>query len=741
MASPAPATLDSASDPGAVAALQSTLASALRSRGRAIHEEGVLDDSRDLVRPAHLCGLDRTLAALCRERGPLRAVLARLASRLVSVRAWERISYARLSDYAVECLGLSARSVQGLAEVGARFGERPRLEDALVSDTLGWTRVRLLARLPRGEDETAWISYARRVTAGELAHAVRAVDRGSVEAGGAEEPGSRGRLFEVRCRPEVRWKWNTARSAAARAAGRVLHVSEAAELIAAEVLSALPIDEQAEEEACAGAGTSWSEESEPIDEALLPPWRRRPPPQEDDGRPASVLHWRAREAPDPPRAPRLADQVLKTPPPDGPSLPTTPIPGPSLSSSFLKSRPSLPSSLRPLLEGLEEADAFELDARFRRAVSMEQRLDARIGPLLARVWGRFGHRALGHATREAYARERLGMDPTRARALVRLERTAGLSEPFARAYRTGVLSWVKASALVPLVSADPLGCFIEDWVAWAGCVTVRRLGEDVERAVALSETDPEAFRRTGGLPPETGGVTSLRRSGGRPLCEGDREIGAAAKGAHEEHPGSVDSSSSLPPSGGGGDDREIGAASLSPLDEPWLNRRPWPLKSAPDEVCWARFIGPPDVVHLFRAVLCTVRRRMEKHTGRLPTAGEALEVMLDHVLSSWGALDGKIAARHKVFARDGWRCAVPGCTSMQNLHDHHIRFRSAGGSDAPENRVTLCAFHHLRGVHAGLLRCVGRAPDGLRWEMGIRPGVTPLLAYRSGDVRVPAMEE
>jgi hypothetical protein len=129
---------------------------------------------------------------------------------------------------------------------------------------------------------------------------------------------------------------------------------------------------------------------------------------------------------------------------------------------------------------------------------------------------------------------------------------------------------------------------------------------------------------------------------------------------------------------------------------------------------------------------------MERDTGRLPTEGEALGAMLDHVLSTWGALDGKVASRHKVFARDGWRCAVPGCTSMQNLHDHHIRFRSAQGSDDLANRITLCAFHHLRGVHGGLLRCVGRAPDGLRWEMGIRPGVTPRLAYRSGDIRVPA---
>jgi hypothetical protein len=109
--------------------------------------------------------------------------------------------------------------------------------------------------------------------------------------------------------------------------------------------------------------------------------------------------------------------------------------------------------------------------------------------------------------------------------------------------------------------------------------------------------------------------------------------------------------------------------------------------------------------------------------------------MLDHAFESWATQGGKVAARHRVLARDGWRCAVPGCSSMQNLHDHHIRFRSAGGSDALENRVALCAFHHLRGVHAGRLRCAGHAPGGLTWHLGVRPGATPLLVYRSGDLR------
>jgi hypothetical protein len=82
--------------------------------------------------------------------------------------------------------------------------------------------------------------------------------------------------------------------------------------------------------------------------------------------------------------------------------------------------------------------------------------------------------------------------------------------------------------------------------------------------------------------------------------------------------------------------------------------------------------------------------------------------------------------RFAVFERDGWRCSVPGCTSHRNLHAHHVPFRSAGGGDDPANLTTLCAAHHLRGVHGGILRISGRAPDGLLFEL-------PLGSYRSGD--------
>jgi hypothetical protein len=128
----------------------------------------------------------------------------------------------------------------------------------------------------------------------------------------------------------------------------------------------------------------------------------------------------------------------------------------------------------------------------------------------------------------------------------------------------------------------------------------------------------------------------VRRTGtleGMPCPGRDREIGAPQMDPGEE---------ALP-----GDDREIGALQTNPGGDPLLWRD--------------QEIGAPQGGG---------RPKRLRGVGR--------RAMLDNALSGWGALDGKVAKRHRVFDRDGWRCAVPGCTSMQNLHDRHIRFRSAG---------------------------------------------------------------
>lgn len=136
------------------------------------------------------------------------------------------------------------------------------------------------------------------------------------------------------------------------------------------------------------------------------------------------------------------------------------------------------------------------------------------------------------------------------------------------------------------------------------------------------------------------------------------------------------------------------------------------------------FRAPAEVVGLFRAAVVAFTERAEP-------LWRGLERLLLHVIAEWEA-----QPRHRdpIFARDGWRCAVPACSGRRNLHDHHVLFRSRGGDNTRDNRVTVCAWHHLRGIHAGVVRAWGAAPDGLTWELGVRTGKRPLLRCAAGDV-------
>jgi hypothetical protein len=249
------------------------------------------------------------------------------------------------------------------------------------------------------------------------------------------------------------------------------------------------------------------------------------------------------------------------------------------------------------------------------------------------------------------------------------------------------LTALQASALVPLVLSELSEERVLAWIQRARSFSLRRLRDDVELALELRERDYRVWLRTGGIPEEpAGGDTGM---------EGERETGA----------------------------------------KPTVRDRGIPLL---DETCRLGLILDAEVGRIFRAVLCSVRRLLEQETGRPASPSDALAWMCRHVLEAWGAHDPSFLREHRIFVRDGWRCAVPGCTRMSSLHAHHVIFRVHGGGDEAENLITLCAYHHLRGVHGGILRIAGRAPAELRFEIGIRAERPPLALYASGDRRVAA---
>jgi 5-methylcytosine-specific restriction endonuclease McrA len=53
-----------------------------------------------------------------------------------------------------------------------------------------------------------------------------------------------------------------------------------------------------------------------------------------------------------------------------------------------------------------------------------------------------------------------------------------------------------------------------------------------------------------------------------------------------------------------------------------------------------------------------------------------------------------LVLHRQILERDNWRCQS--CGSMQNLHVHHLTYRSHSGGDVEHNLITLCAVCHSR---------------------------------------------
>ena len=110
--------------------------------------------------------------------------------------------------------------------------------------------------------------------------------------------------------------------------------------------------------------------------------------------------------------------------------------------------------------------------------------------------------------------------------------------------------------------------------------------------------------------------------------------------------------------------------------------------------------GPPYQIILFRCEGCggtRIQTPLGARTLSRPTAEAA--ACDARVLTPEGRNVATIApaVRRAVLVRDGYRCRAPGCTGTRFLEVHHRVPRARGGTNRPDNLVTLCAAcHRLR---------------------------------------------
>ena len=329
------------------------------------------------------------------------------------------------------------------------------------------------------------------------------------------------------------------------------------------------------------------------------------------------------------------------------------------------------------------ASPNDLDARMRAILAALARIDCEIGHALRILFDERCHQRLGYASMNDYVRERLGICPRKARALVALERAGSSVAPaLIEAYRAGRLSWLRCLLLLPIVDDRNVAA----WVARACEVPVRRLNDELEW---VFDACGGVRGARGAMPPPSGHNlthTEPDSASTRSDADGTRHIGGHMHGA----------------------------------DPPETN---------PPAEFEVRIRGPVSVIAMLHAAISASKRADEAHW-------RGFERVLQHAETHW-----RSGATHHdpVFERDGWRCAAPACTSRRNLHDHHVVFRSHGGGNAMENRITLCAWHHVRGIHAGRVRLTGSVTSALCWELGLRRD-GPALMHTIGDQYVLAAQ-
>jgi hypothetical protein len=373
-------------------------------------------------------------------------------------------------------------------------------------------------------------------------------------------------------------------------------------------------------------------------------------------------------------------------------------------------RPMIASALRSLarLERLESADQQSpidpavLDARMRDLLGIEDDLKRRLGALLRGMaehgaWARLMFDGVGH-----YAEQRLGLGRTSATDLARVDRALDRHPHLAAAYRSGEVGLEAALLVLRVLGRGDDAGVERAWVEKAARCTVKRLRDEV-RAVGRTMAESPGTAEPNPLSDADWYASLFRAPGSSRRRVEDLGARAIATGVEPDVflrlrlPGSLADAFAAAVESRRGDLTHL-ADSV-----PW--HEPWPDASAPPSLLAARVFS--------------VR-------GRRTPAWVGLLALLEEFVAVWDdPAAGPRRKSHAIPSRDGWRCVAPGCTSRRRLEVHHVIYRSNGGSDDDDNRITLCRFHHQRGQHGGLARCHGRAPLGVSWRLG-----RPRLASR-----------
>lgn len=591
--------------------------------------------------------------------------LARAASSFVVHRGWVPFGYARLEDHSRERFDRSSRWVRDLAALGGVLATMPEIGEALAGTDgrrpIGRVAALVVARVASPDSVGCWIDLARTVTVREL----RSAAKKARETRSCWPP-----LPEEESKPDDSNKEGNHKDDEANRLVRFL--------VPEPVLSAFD-ETLVLHRAVSGHEVTVTS----FVEALVAEGFAGPCPPDAD-------NVSLRPAPDE----AAVEEAMARATCNWADLEE------SVDETIARSAGCL-SRLQSCAERAGCGGPEELDLQIRTLIGLEDELERHLGRVMRDLserggWSRLMFRGAGH-----YAEQRLGLARRALQDRAMLSRALRRLPRLGDAYERGDVGFEAALLVVRLLHSTPaVDAAIEQaWVERARECTVKRL-RDERRAHARNR-----FAESGRLdarPPLSDEVwhASLRLEPGMQR----RRVIRLGLLAVERGCADVFLRLRLP--------ADLAASFLAVAES--AARR---LEQEVDRIPWDQPDPSPEAPPSWRAA-----RTFSIRCRRAPL-WVGLLAMLEDYVGTWDDPEAMPKrASDRIYTRDGWRCTAPGCTSRRNLEDHHLEYRSHGGSNDPSNRTTLCRFHHQMGEHGLVASCRGTAPLGIVWRLG-REGV------------------
>ncbi len=715
-------------------------------------------DTGNATRTARATACDQRLRALLGAEKVLDHHIAIGLARIWDRQHYKTLGHARATDYAQERLGMKSGRARWLAQLGRAMQENAHLKQALATGRLNASQAILLApclATCSSTEQVAWIDRAAPLKVSDLRTLLQAerskeTPEGKGAAGGGSHPTDapsdnngdtnfvsvddlknglqpgvnvldpdapvEGEWFRISAPARTGELWSLTTNMARKVAGHQLASHGCAEVIAAEYLS-FAGDESPDEtgryelehrrKRCADAFASLLQRGRRASDETLESLLTQLPPGVDyelinlpKDRQLSSLGDANRSG--------LRGEAADGKPPNQVVAGTRPQSPPDAALLEASQDPEIEAECARV----ESAnDAWELHAAVACLEDRRRRLRLDIGKQLRTLERCWGWQALGHDSLARYCTDRLGISKRRASDLIRVFCRLKRLKRLRRAYLAGIIHYSKVRSLLRVAHPSTESA----WVAWARYRSCREVDATTEYAQLYIPNKMDAATWAGIVPtfamapapdsaPLTGAPTTFAT--GRSTTQGEPSNKPAV-------------GCPLPPLSQRSGPRIAGHTDL-------IVEKPEVLSTC------IRFWAPAAEAQVFRRALRRCRALNERYAGDQPDWAY-LEIILTHFMLAHDNPDTrKSMRRHRIIARDDFRCGIPTCTSRANLHAHHVWWRSNGGPDNAWNLLTLCVAHHQM-VHDGTIEVGGWAP----WAIIIRLGVHPRsnradLCFRNG---------